>query len=60
MTAVYLVCPSCSRTWLAALIDPFAWWGKGVSLESIAGRCYCRCGQNPPMRVMSSDRLELF
>jgi hypothetical protein len=56
MTPVYLECPACGYAWFYALIDPSAWWGKGVTPQSLAQQPYCeRCEQAPPMRVAGSE-----
>ena len=49
---VFLECPKCRHQWEAARVLPGAWWGKGITPESIARICYCpACYAPPPMRV---------
>lgn len=50
---VDLRCPVCDHSWHAATIDPSAWWGKGITPETVAKQCYCvRCERKPPMQVV--------
>jgi len=54
-TRVFLECPKCQHAWEAARILPGAWWGKGITPESIARICYCPdCYAAPPMRVAAA------
>lgn len=49
---VHLRCPACGHTWHAATINHSAWWGKGVTPETVARQCHCvHCNHTPPMTV---------
>jgi hypothetical protein len=50
---VTLCCPQCQHQWLAAIIDPMAWWAEGTSPQIVAKQCYCpQCSHQPPMVVV--------
>lgn len=56
MIPVHLSCPACGYTWLEALIDPQAWWAKGVTPASCARiPYYPQYEAKPPMRVVSGQ-----
>jgi len=47
-----LCCPACRYEWHAAQVLAGAWWGRGVTPQSIANLCHCpRCHAGPPMQA---------